>query len=77
MVLQGEILVADTHLVVMVMTVILQLGVPVVEVAHLLHLVVAVGVAELEPMVACQEVTLTGMVLAAAAAAASTEITPV
>ncbi|VFS60048.1 Uncharacterised protein [Kluyvera cryocrescens] len=59
------------------MTVILQLGVPVVEVAHLLHLVVAVGVAELEPMVACQEVTLTGMVLAAAAAAASTEITPV
>ncbi|VFS91756.1 Uncharacterised protein [Kluyvera cryocrescens] len=39
---------ADTHLVVMVMTVILQLGVPVVEVAHLLHLVVAVGVAELE-----------------------------
>ncbi|EFB1785270.1 hypothetical protein FJC08_17700 [Escherichia coli] len=39
--------------------------------------VVAVVVAELEPMVACQEVTLTGMVLAAAVAAASTEITPV
>lgn len=77
MVLQGEILEADTHLVAMVMTVILRLGVPVVEVAHLHHLVVAVGVAELEPMVACQEVTLTGMVLAAAVAAASTEITPV